>query len=251
MLPRRVRGGWASAVRRRGGAVSDGGRWLTRCVTAPEPLGRAGLIAVRGGAAVIVGVVTAAAVVSTAGWRFGPAVGWIAAAVAFLLWTWVVVGRMDPERTASHATREDPTRSATGVIVILASVASLVGVGYLLAAGSAKGGDAEIAGGIGIGSVVAAWLVVHTVFTLRYARLYYVNAAGGIDFNQGDDPPAYVDFAYLAFTIGMTYQVSDTDLQTRKIRATALRQALLSYVLGAVILATTINLVAGLSTSAS
>ena len=68
------------------------------------------------------------------------------------------------------------------------------------------------------------------------------------DFNQ-DEPPAYVDFAYLAFTIGMTYQVSDTDLQTRTIRATALRQAMLSYLLGAVILAITINLVAGLSNS--
>lgn len=87
------------------------------------------------------------------------------------------------------------------------------------------------------------------MFTLRYARLYYVNGSGGIDFNQGDDPPAYVDFAYLAFTIGMTYQVCDTDLKTRKIRATALRQALLSYVFGAMVLALTVNLVAGLSNS--
>ena len=84
----------------------------------------------------------------------------------------------------------------------------------------------------------------------RYARLYYLNGSSGIDFNQ-DEQPTYVDFAYLAFTIGMTYQVSDTDLKTRTIRATALRQALLSFVLGAVILATTINLVAGLSNSSS
>jgi uncharacterized membrane protein len=135
----------------------------------------------------------------------------------------------------------------TEVLVILASVASLAGVGYLLVSASAKGGQADIAAGVGIGIVVTAWLVVHTVFTLRYARLYYVIDAGGIDFNQGDEPPAYVDFAYLAFTIGMTYQVSDTDLKTRTIRATALRQALLSYVFGAVVLAITVNLVAGLS----
>ena len=67
--------------------------------------------------------------------------------------------------------------------------------------------------------------------TLRYARLYYSDTPGGIDFNQ-PEPPAYVDFADLAFTIGMAFQVSDTDLQTRKIRATALRQALLSCCLG-------------------
>ena len=76
------------------------------------------------------------------------------------------------------------------------------------------------------------------------------NGSSGIDFNQ-DEQPTHGDFAYLAFTIGMTYQVSDTDLKTRTIRGTALRQALLSFVLGAVILATTINLVAGLSSASS
>jgi uncharacterized membrane protein len=216
-------------------------------VRTPALLGRDGLIAVRGGIAVAVGVATTAAVVATVGWQYGPAVGWIAAATVYLVWTWLAVGRLDPQTTASHATREDPTRSGTEVLVILASVASLVGVGYLLESASAKGGQAEIVAGVGIGTVVTAWFVVHTVFTLRYARLYYVNDASGIDFNQDDEPPAYVDFAYLAFTIGMTYQVSDTDLKTRKIRATALRQALLSYVFGAVVLAITVNLVAGLS----
>jgi uncharacterized membrane protein len=78
---------------------------------------------------------------------------------------------------------------------------------------------------VGIGSVIVSWFAVHTVFTLRYARLYYAGAQGGIGgigFNQ-PEAPAYVDFAYVAFTIGMAYQVSDTDLQTRKLRATALQ----------------------------
>jgi uncharacterized membrane protein len=210
-------------------------------------LSRDGLLAVRGGAAAAIGVAAAAGVVATLGWRYGPAIGWIVAATVYLVWTWLAVGRLDPQRTASHATREDPTRSMTEVLVILASMASLVGVGYLLVSASAKGGQAEVAAGVGIAIVITAWFVIHTVFTLRYARLYYLNDAGGIDFNQGDEPPAYVDFAYLAFTLGMTYQVSDTDLKTRTIRATALRHALLSYVLGAVVLAITINLVAGLS----
>jgi uncharacterized membrane protein len=214
-------------------------------------LSRDGLIAVRGSAALIVGLVAAIAVVATEGLQYGIAVGWIAAAAVFLVWTWAAVGRMNPQRTASHATREDPTQAVTDVIVISASLASLVGVGYLLAAGSKTGSDADIAAAVGICSVAAAWLVVHTVFALRYARLYYSNGAGGIDFNQEDEQPAYVDFAYLAFTIGMTYQVSDTNLTTRAIRSTALRQALLSFVLGAVILATTINLIAGLSNLSS
>ena len=142
----------------------------------------------------------------------------------------VVVSRMDEQRTASHATREDPTRVATDVIVLAACVASLAGVGYLLVAGSAKSVQADAASAVGIGSVAAAWLVVHTLFTLRYARLYYLGDDGGVGFNQPDYQPTYRDFAYLAFTIGMTYQVSDTELRTRAIRATAL--PLLSCLLG-------------------
>ncbi len=87
---------------------------------------------------------------------------------------------------------------------------------------------------------------VHTVFTLKYARLYYTGIDGGISFNE-DDPPRYTDFAYLAFTVGMTFQVSDTDVSDKGIRRTILRHMLLSYVFGAVIIAVTINLVAGLT----
>jgi len=82
--------------------------------------------------------------------------------------------------------------------------------------------------------------------TPRGTPVYYIDEDGGIDFNE-PDPPTYLDFAYLAFTIGMTFQVSDTDLTHKVIRATALRHALLSYLFGAIIVATTINLVAGLT----
>lgn len=113
-------------------------------------------------------------------------------------------------------------------------------------ASSAKGAGAALLAGTAIVGVALSWFLIHTLFMLRYALLYYTGPDGGIDFNQ-DDPPRYIDFAYLAFTVGMTFQVSDTDLKTHPIRATALRHALLSYLFGAVILATTINLVAGLS----
>ena len=196
------------------------------------------------GVALLIGVVAAAAVAPLAtGYAF--VVAWIATAASYLIWTWIVVARMTATDTRDHATREDPTQPVTDVILLLASVASLAGVGYLLLAESASGAGAKLAAAVGVGCVVAAWLIVHTVYTLRYARLYYGETPGGIDFNQ-DEPPCYLDFAYLAFTLGMTYQVSDTDLQSRDIRATALRHALLSYLLGAVILATIINLIAGL-----
>ncbi len=197
----------------------------------------------------MVGVVVGVAVGAAEGWTYAPATGWTAAAAVLVTWTWLVIGPMSAEQTAAHATREDPARALTDLIVVIASVASLGAVGYLLAAGSGgHGAGAAIAAGLGIASVAAAWAVVHTVFTLRYALLYCADDGGGIDFNQSA-PPDYLDFAYLAFTIGMTYQVSDTDLQTRPIRATALRHALLSYLLGAVVLATVINLVAGLGSN--
>ena len=197
-----------------------------------------------------VAVIVAAACGGIGAWTFAPLAGWDAAATVFSSWTWMAIASMNAAQTSTHATREDPGRAQTDLIVVLAAVASLAAVGaVLLTAGSGKGGAEDAVAGFGVLSVALTWFTVHTLFTLRYARLYYLGSPGGIDFNQKTPPPRYLDFAYLAFTIGMTYQVSDTDLQTPLIRATALRHALLSYLFGAVILAATINLIAGLAGS--
>lgn len=203
----------------------------------------------RVGACIGVGVIVAVVLIALGAPKYAPAVGWDAAAAALLLWIWFTIWPMGAEDTATHATREDPTRPLSDSLLLAAAVVSLAAVGFfLLQAGSAKGSTQDLLAGVGVGTVVLSWLVVHSVFTLRYAMLYYTGVDGGVNFNQST-PPRYSDFAYLAFTIGMTFQVSDTDLQTPAIRATALRHALLSYLLGAVILATTINLIAGLASS--
>lgn len=181
------------------------------------------------------------------GAEYAPAAGWFVAAAVFGIWTFFVVHDMDGDETQRHATQEDPTLRMTHGVLVVASVASVGGVGYLLIASSDQGSADPIAAGVGIAAVAASWSLVHTLYTLRYARLYCgASPPGGVDFNQ-DEPPTYADFAYLAFTLGMTYQVSDTDLKTRSIRSTALHQALLSYLLGAVVLAVVINLVASLA----
>ncbi|MDQ1722920.1 MAG: hypothetical protein QOI26_2654 [Pseudonocardiales bacterium] len=181
--------------------------------------------------------------------KYAPAVGWDAATVLLLLWTWFTIWPMGAADTATHATREDPTRAVSDILLLAAAVVSLAAVGFFLVqASSAKGAAQDLLAGVGIATVALSWLVVHTVFTLAYAKLYYTGVDGGVGFNQSA-PPRYSDFAYLAFTLGMTFQVSDTDLQTQTIRATALRHALLSYLFGAVIVATTINLVASLGGS--
>ncbi len=94
-------------------------------------------------------------------------------------------------------------------------------------------------------TVVVSWVAVHTDFTLRYAHVYYSPPGGGIDF-AGADTPDYRDFAYLAFTIGMTYQVSDTGLLSSRFRRVLLLHALLSYLFGVVIIAAVINITAGI-----
>lgn len=175
-----------------------------------------------------------------------PLFGWFAAALTWIAWSWLVVLRLDASDTARFATREEPHRKAVDLILITAAVASLVAVVLgVIKASSATGAEQFVLLAAGVASIVSSWGVVHTVFTLRYAALYY-EAGGGVDFNDQDDP-TYGDFAYLAFTIGMTYQVSDTDLTSRAVRHTALRHALLSFLFGTVIIAATINIAAGLA----
>ena len=129
--------------------------------------------------------------------------------------------------------------------MIGASLISLVGVGVTLARASTESGASKIVLSVAaILTVMASWALVHTVFALRYAHAYYGDPEGGIDFSW-DETPDYHDFAYLAFTIGMTFQISDTDLTSNALRRLALRHALLSYLFGAVILAMTINVAAG------
>lgn len=192
----------------------------------------------------------AAGVVSAMAWgtSFGVTSGWTIMAATFTLWTWLILRPMDGPATKAHAESEDPGRAAADGAVIAASVLSLVGVGFLLLAGAKPGASGYLEGIGGFCSVAASWFVVHMIYTLRYARQYYGGADGGIDF-PGDDEPDYHDFAYLAYCLGMTYQVSDTDIRSREIRRTVLGHTLLSYLLGAVVLASTINLVVQLASA--
>ena len=177
----------------------------------------------------------------------GPLVGWVVAGVIYIVVIWRKIWPLDAAATSTHVAFDDPSRPVADGVTLLAAVASLGAVAILIAQSQSSTGSlqrAEI--GLGIGSVVVSWLLVHTLFTLRYARLYYSGDEGGVEFENHVRPP-YSDFAYLSFTIGMTFQVSDTDLQSPEFRRLALRHALLSYLFGAVILAATINLVAGLA----
>jgi uncharacterized membrane protein len=188
---------------------------------------------------------TAAAAVGAA--RAAPLIGWDVLAVVFCGWVWATIWRLDAPSTERHANRENPGRDLADVVLLGAALASLIAVGAVLfGAGQADGNLRYIQAGFALLSIFVSWTLIHTVFTLKYARLYYSDEVGGIDFNESD-APEYSDFAYLSFTIGMTFQVSDTDIESKPIRRTALRHAWLSFPLGAVIIAASINLVSGLA----
>lgn len=131
-------------------------------------------------------------------------------------------------------------------VAICTGLVSLAAVGLVLVRASHETGLTRgILVTTGVASIVLAWSVVHSVYTLRYAKLHCQSDRDGVDFNDRSTP-CYPDFAYLALTIGMTFQVWATDLMTTAFRRLALRHALLSYMFGALIIATTINLIAGL-----
>jgi uncharacterized membrane protein len=206
------------------------------------PASAAGRVAAAAAVGLCAGLLTAL----PGSWQIGTLVGWDVAAGVYVAWTWRSIWPQDAAATARLALREDPGRAIADALLLVASVASVLAVALAISAGRAGGpGARELRALLAVASVALSWTVVQTVFTSHYARLYYSHPAGGIDFNQ-DTPPRYADFAYLAFTVGMTFQVSDTALRASTLRAAALGQALLSYLLFAVILATTINLVAGL-----
>lgn len=180
-------------------------------------------------------------------WTLGALVGWDVAALAYLIWAWVTIWPMGPQQTAQLALREDPNRPVRDVVLLTACLASLVAIAFVLGTARNPRGPEEVFDvGLAVASILLSWAVVHTVFTARYARLYYTGPDGGIEFHQ-QGAPRYADFAYVAFTIGITFQVSDTNLTSTEMRTTVLPHALLSYLFGAVIIGTTINLIAGLA----
>ena len=180
-------------------------------------------------------------------WVYAPAVGWAVAALIYNATVWLQIAPMNAAQTANHAQEEDPGLGTTDLLILLAALGSLAAVVLVMVGSKDVQGTARfLLAMLALTATAMSWLMVHTLFTLRYATIYYRDGAGGIGFNQ-DEPPQYTDIAYMAFSVGMTYQVSDTNITTRAMRSTVLRHSLLAFVFGTGILATTINLVVSLA----
>ena len=203
--------------------------------------GRRLVFAIAAGAAVLL-----AALLGGAGWAVAVTSAWGAAALLTVSMIWLRIHTMDATGTAAHAQAEDFSRATADLVLLGASVASLIAIGFTLAeARHHVGTDKRLLIVLAVAVVALSWATLQLIFTVRYGDLYYAPPVGGINFNERDLPD-YRDFAYLAVTIGMTFQVSDTNLTSKVVRRAATRHALLSYLFGTVIVAMTINIVATL-----
>ena len=176
---------------------------------------------------------------------------WIAFASTMLLLAWLTIFIAHPRDLPSLSRMEDSSRTLILIFAVAAATASLFAVIDLL--GSTNKQDPNHPQHILLAAlaVISAWNLVHTLFTLRYAHLYYGNdekqkkRPGGLEF-PNEPEPDYLDFAYFSFVIGMTSQVSDVSIGSKAMRRTALAHGVLSFAFNAIIVALTISGLSGL-----
>ena len=209
----------------------------------PRALARAAIscaVAIATGVALLVG--------PRLSWRFAALTAWEAGGFSLLLLAWFTIAICSAEATQRRAAAEDPGRTAVYALVLLTSGSSLLATTALVhRARLLPGGMGDALVGLSLANVALCWALTHTAFTLRYAHLYYrrdEEGVGGVEF-PGQAQPSYFDFAYLAFTIGMCFQVSDMTVSSPRIRRTVLLHAILSFVYNTAILAFVLNLVFG------
>lgn len=177
-------------------------------------------------------------------WETGLLSGWLASCLMYLLIVWWGVGRLNAAQTRLRASSLDPGSTALYFIIIAIAWISLIGV--LLVTESVKhhtGLDRWLHIGLALATLAASWLLIQTVFALRYARRYYMKDVRGLIF-PGHAEPTYSDFAYFSAVIGMTSQVADVEISHPAMRRLALLHGLVSFGFNLLVLALTLNLVA-------
>ncbi|NUO90347.1 MAG: DUF1345 domain-containing protein [Dermatophilaceae bacterium] len=177
--------------------------------------------------------------------------GFVVGGLVFAVPLLVHVLRQDASSTQERVRGRDGDAAWYDVVVIVVGLASLAGVAVLLIGGQSKGTAQIVDALVGVLVVAVGWLCVHTVYVMRYARLYYASTSSSpdahapIDFNM-EEAPSFSDFAYFSFNLGMAYQVSDTAVRSTQVRRVILGHCLLAYLYGTIVIASTINLVAGI-----
>ena len=179
---------------------------------------------------------------------------WISCALTIILLNWIIILSTHPQEVRKIAKLQDSSRTFLFVFIITASLVSLAAIIYLLKSTkglSEDGRNAHIL--LAISAVAVSWWLVHTIFSLRYAHLFYdtdtddgkKKPGGGLEFPDTKEPD-YLDFVYFGFVVGMTFQVSDVQITDRTIRRLCLVHGLISFAFNTAIVALSINVISGL-----
>jgi uncharacterized membrane protein len=173
---------------------------------------------------------------------------WDAAVFTFLFLTYQVLAERSIEQIRRRAAMLDTAASVMMGLVVLAACVSLFGLGLNLnvhAAGSALPDYPKLRIFLAGLTVVGSWSLIHTIFALHYAHIFYGKAKGGLTF-PGEDEPDYWDFMYYSFVVGTTCQVSDVQIASRELRRLTLIHGVLSFFFNTIILALAVSVGAGL-----
>jgi len=178
---------------------------------------------------------------------------WIAFSLSIITLEWITILWAHPREIRKIASLQDSSRTLIFLFVIGASLVSLVSILFLLK--STKGHANTVTSHVllAMAAVIVSWWLVHTIFAMRYAHLYYETVTddqkekviGGLQFPDEKEPD-YLDFVYFSFVIGMTFQVSDVEISLREIRRLALLHGLLAFAFNTAIVALSINVISGL-----
>jgi uncharacterized membrane protein len=178
-------------------------------------------------------------------------IGWDTFSVCMIVMTWITFFITKAKQIRIESKVQDSSRSAIFIIILVSTLASFLTVLLLIVTKKEGNSGASWRMPIAIAGMLFSWLLIHTSFTLRYAHIFYGDHeikpnthAGGLDF-PGDDLPDYLDFAYFSFVLGMTFQVSDVQITSKRFRRLALLHGLISFIFDTTMIALTINIIAG------
>ncbi len=182
-------------------------------------------------------------------WKLTTTLLWNIFAITFLVTSWIVFFTRSVPDIIKQANKDDGSKVFVMLSLLFTSCASLLTVLLLVISGNKDNNILVIL--LSVTGMLVSWALVHTIFTFHYAHLYYQKQKDDTPSKEAlnfpnEKKPDYLDFAYFSFVIGMTFQVSDVEIDSRKMRRTVLAHGLLSFALNTFVVALTINLIAGL-----
>lgn len=177
-------------------------------------------------------------------------IGWNTFSLCMIIMSWITFSITNAQQIRAQSKIQDPSRPVIFIIILIATLVGFLTVLLLILSKKSGANDYALQTTIAIAGMLLSWFLIHTTFTLRYAHIYYsdhktkINThAGGLEF-PNDDKPDYFDFAYFSFVLGMTFQVSDVEISSKRLRKLALLHGLLSFIFNTIMIALTINLIA-------